>query len=151
MSCFSLSPEHYKFDIKCLVAWCEIPCFIVSVNDNTSYAGTKANYNACFTGLIVQQSFLLLTSWFSLMNSSLPTKTVSFSHQTSCSGSFSHDALLLCVVQILRLCLLQRWLAPGMFRISVPAVQASSSWRLVPFRGKHQKRLGSISDGSGFV
>jgi hypothetical protein len=47
MSCYY---PHYKFDIKCLqLLDGYLLLYRISQTDNASYAGTKANYNACFT------------------------------------------------------------------------------------------------------
>jgi hypothetical protein len=123
-----------------------IVLYRISQTDNASYAGTKANYNACFTGnncsTIFSASCLRVFSdefKFTYKNRFVLT------NQTSCSGSFSHDALKgFCFVWFKSFgsACCNDGLRQGMFReISVP-VQASSSWRLVPFSGKHQKRLG---------
>jgi hypothetical protein len=124
-----------------------IVLYRISQTDNASYAGTKANYNACFLpGIIVQQSFQppacdVFSDEFKFTYKNRFVLT----NQTSCSGSFSHDALKgFCFVWFKSFgsACCNDGLRQGMFReISVP-VQASSSWRLVPFSGKHQKRLG---------
>jgi hypothetical protein len=81
-----------------------------------------------------------------------------FTYKTVSSSQTKHLAapfpmmllnLLLCVVQILRLLALTMACAKGC-RENFSSGSTGSFWRLVPF-GKHQKRLGSISDGSSFV
>jgi hypothetical protein len=78
------------------------------------------------------------------MNSSLPTKTVSFSQTKHLAVAPFPMMLFKGFVWFKSFGSACRndGLRQGMFRENFSSGSTGSSWRLVPFRGKHQKRLG---------